>query len=868
MNFYLEVFAMGVTYLIMCICGLPALLIIEGKRMEKYRYVTMPVMGYSFVMLALYYCFRMGIPIKISTYIVVPLFLCLDYFLIYSKTIIITHNDIKRIMCTFGSILIAGFFLLSPLIIANESICSLGYENADWGNYGAMAGIIKNAGYTDTVNGGWVCAACFESQTRGSVLIVAFLSTIFHFSVWEALDISFAFLFLLVVITGSMLGNILGGNKYSGLLSGIFVFFNCGYIYLVMEAFFGQISSIPFLILATVYLIYDVVYDQGKDKISIKKGISLGIISATMLLTYMEMVPFLGFLYIVVLVALFFSSKQKAYMLFKELLIALLVTSVLFTKGLIAFPSVTFRVADLEAGWNVPVGGLLQALGIYNVYLETLGVADFVKIPLVITAFISFILSIIILVFTLRTYRGVIRSVIASVLIAYGLLYFLFLLKFRSYQVFKGLVSIQYIYVVVFANCCASRICKLKERRLFSKVTSIMAIIFSLLVIITGMDFYERSMMRYGKAIGGDSIYNLGMRLEEDDDEELQLFFEPYRDYKVFVRMTDISDGCEALVAAVEAGVPVNQVSDDDGYLWWNTGLDVGDEKYLLVESNVFRDPLENVGNILFINDTFLVKEMDAQAPLWIEHGGIDSSIYSIDEDGFAHVGRNVNESNTYIYRTNSSEKSDMNLSFYSDYNRDITISLNDFTENVIITPGDNKFVFEGINIEAGDNILSIVAENSENNGDMWLTNLSINGTIGEVEKPVKINSVRIGEGISGKIVSRIIDISNASNFIKTFAETCDYRIGFGETLRLSFGIINDNINVQKKMFGMCKHLDVVEIESDTEYLTFLYQTILHRDPAEWEVNEWLDEMKKKNISREDVFCMFLSSVEFHDLVI
>lgn len=245
MNYIAETMAMLVAYILLCLWGLPVLVAAEPKQMRDYRFITMPVFGLGVATLVLYYLFRLEIPVAQSAWFVTGTIALIDALIVFKRKVSVSRDDIKRtVMAAFFVLILSGIFLL-PLLIGNDGISSLLHGNGDWANYGSCSEIIKHSEYSRAVAGGGVIVTSIEEQTRGVMFLVAYFSSVFSLSIWKSLDIVFLLSFLCMAMAGGVLGRIVGGTWKAGILTGVLVLFNCGYIYLIEESFLGQISSLP-----------------------------------------------------------------------------------------------------------------------------------------------------------------------------------------------------------------------------------------------------------------------------------------------------------------------------------------------------------------------------------------------------------------------------------------------------------------------------------------------------------------------------------------------------------------------------------------------------------------------------------------------
>lgn len=864
MNYIINVVSVMAAYILLCLWGMPILAITEPRKMKAYRFATMPIIGFGAIILSLFYLFRIGIPIGRSSVISTLCIILVDLFIIFRKKISISKYDIKSIAIAATLVLVAGSFLFAPLGFFCEAISSLGHGSVDWGNYGATSAIIKKYGYADAMAGGGVTVTCFEGQTRGAIILVASISSLISLSIWNALDVALLLAFMMTVFAGCMLGHVVRNSWKAGIISGILIFFNCGYIFLIQESLLGQISSLPILISVTAYVIkYNRKHDL--DTIDAKNAISIGFLAATMLFTYMEQVPFVGVVLVVALISSFIVNRQRGIICLKEYVIALAVTAGLFCKGLIVFYNVIQLVADAAVGMPVPYGGLLQALGLYNTYIGIIGAQDFVEWPYAVTIFGSIILLAILWGYILKKqtdYKRVFNLVLS---IVFCILYIILVWKFRSYQTFKGLINMEFFFVVLFAGICLDGINNLREKKKYLSVLGGISVVLMSLAVLNGVDFYKRIFLQHSEAMPDTLTYNIGSFGHADtDNDELQSFLSEHTDMRLMIRMADRVDGCEAVVSAVEAGVPLDMISDKDGCFDWNVNMIVEEDKYYNIESNLVRDPIITAGNVVFQNDTFLIKEVNTDVPVCDDRGIMNVGVIQIDKDGYVTTGKNSDESYyKFNYLSTALGEFDIHLTIQASEKEKIEVTMNEsLVDTISLNSGENLIQFKNIEFNKGNNILYIKNTKEKPLKKTWIKNLSV-GDVGEDDMgKIKMNIVKIPNGFMGKFWNKIFKTSEIEKFIKRFAGQSGYSLGIGEAGRIADGLIINDETALQKMYFMCSNLDVVAHGSDKEYIVFCYRSILEREPSEFEVDSWV-KYYDGNGSREAMLYEFLRSKEF-----
>lgn len=862
-----EVLSLVVTYVLLCLWGMPVLLVSEPEQMKMYRFITTPVFGFGTVLLVLYYLFRVGIPIGKSALLATICVILLDIILIIRKKVILSKGDMKRIGIAAFTILVIGGFLFLPLGIFEETFSSLGYGNGDWGNYGIYSSIIKYNSYSQAANLSSMLDTCFNSQTRGAILLVAYIGSLFPFSVWNALDTIFLFSFLLVVLSGAMLGHLVGKNWKTGLLTGILFLFNCGYIYLIQKAFLGQISSIPILMTGTAYLLYDDLNQETLPHVDLKRTLSIGFLLSTMAITYMEQIPFAGFLMLVILAAAFLDGKDRGIALCKEYLIAVLVFTVLYGQGYKAFYKVIFTIGGVKAGWPVPSGGVLQAVGIYNTYFGTLGAADFIEWPDKVTIIVSILLTLVLMTYIIIRIGRPARKKLISIMLSYNILYLIFLLNFPSYQAFKGLVNLEYFFVLIFSVMCADGLFTCVKMGIPGKIFSILSLSLILLVLANGTDFYQRLFGWYSESVNKENVYNIGLLHGDSDNYELESFLEQYAESEVIVRSAELPDGMEATVAAVEAGIPIDRISNADGYCWWNVDMKPTQDKFLNIESNAIQDSICTVGRVIFQNETFQVRECDKKYPICAERGQ-GGYIHQITESGYAIVGRDMNgEEYNLTYESDNTGTYDLAIKIVAQDERMCVLKMNGKEiRQLQVRADENTYIMRDVLFSKGTNILSFTEHDGHTLEGMWLMEISLNNSeIREISDrhSVKINSMSFPNGFMGTFWKWIYLQSPIKKFIKNFAARYDYRLSRGDVARIADGLVNNDKTVQMELFSMCLDDEIIISGSDEEFILFCYNYLLDRQPGNEELENWNNALKS-GVTREEAFCQFLSSSEFH----
>lgn len=750
------------SYFIFCLWGLPILAISEIHTIKAYRFITMPLLGFGFSSIVLFYLFLIDVPVKQATIIVSSLVLILDAVIIIKKIVVLSKRDMLHMLNASLWALVVGAFWLLPTGIFGDSINTLGRGNGDLGNYGGVIALFKNIGYSSAATGGGVVVPTVESQTRGACFTVAYFSTLYGISIWRTLDIGFIMSNIFISLSGYMLGKIIGKSQKAAVLSCVLMLFNCGYIYLNQESFFGQLSSIPLLILVTSVMLSK---NDSDDKILgiEKKAILIGLLSSMMMSTYMEQVPFMGVIYVDVFVVTLLKERENLKLLCREYIIALIVIAVTYGRGLVSLYNTIRYVGGVAAGWPIPYGALPQALGLYNPYLQSLGALDYVEWPsrFIITG--SIILFLGIVTYVLTKHEGIEKWIIFSLVVLFSLVYLVFVWEFRSYQTFKGLVNMEFLFIVLFASACSDGISRFKERKWYIKTLGIVCTGLISLVILSGFDFFQRLFVQHSTVQSNKLTYNFGNFGHEDSDNDaLQAFLADYNDTKVMVRMADVVDGCEAVVAAVEAGIPVNYISDKDAYLDWNIDMAVNTGKFFNVESNIIRDPIITVGNIVFQNDTFLIKEVRTDVPICDDRGRMYVGIIQIDKDGYIITGRNSDKSYYSLkYLSNKSGKHPMFMSIQAPETEHLEIRMNNsVVDTVMLNQGNNDFIFENIEFKEGENILEIRNTDCNMLDNTWITKLCVGDIAEENPSPVKMNMITMPNGFMGTFWENIVKLA------------------------------------------------------------------------------------------------------------
>lgn len=865
-NYIAETVSTAVAYVLLCLWGVPVLAVAEPEQMKGYRFITMPVFGLGAATLALYYLFLLEIPVGQSAWFVTGTVILIDILFVFAKRVYISIDDIKRVVIAFFFVLTLSGIYLSPLLIGNDGISSLLHGNGDWANYGAFSEIIKCSEYSRAVVGDSVLVTSIEGQTRGAMFLVAYFSSIFSLSIWESLDMVFLLSFLFMAMAGGVLGNIVGGTWKAGLLTCVLVLFNCGYIYLIEESFLGQISSLPIFMVASAYMLYESSSICTMAQVDRERALAIGFLSASMFITYMEQVPFLGWFLLTILIAAFWEKKEAGIAICKEYLIAAIVVFVLFGRGVVVLIDIVMHTSGVAAGWPVPTGSLLQAVGLYDTYLGTLGAADFFEWPKHVVIGASLVLALALLIYIMKNYNGGTRKKLLLGMLSFGCLHLFFLYAFRSYQSFKALTNIQYYFIVLFGVMCAETFNKTGER-IVGVIMRSGAVLLIALVIANGGDFYARWFMRHSHMVGGDGIYNASSQYANSDDDELASFLaRENSEYKIMVRQVDVCDSAEAVVAAVEAGVSADRISNADGYGRWNETMELSGSKYLNIESNVMRDPIRTQGRIVFYNDTFLVREID-EKPICRNRGNVGASFRRLDENGFSVVGKEMHgDSFDLVYDVREPSTYDVHFNFESLNNRMVDVLLNGEQKGSInIEPGwNNTYTIKDLSFNSGENVLRFRDSNGELLENLWLLEARLGNVTEDDVNRVKINPLRMPEGIGllRRFWKKVLLESESKRFVKEFASYTNCPLGIGEANMIADGLMKHDPKISKKLFLMCNNLDIVEHGSNEEYVVFCYKSILEREAAVSEVSGWVMYLERGG-SREALFMSFLNSDEF-----
>ena len=696
---------------------------------------------------------------------------------VFTGRIILTKSDIKKMIIAAVTFLVLGSFIFLPLGMFGDAISSLGHGNNDLGIYGAASSIIMHYGYTESMTAAsHAFIIIFTSQTRCAVFLVAYFSKIFPLSIWNALDMVFVLSIILIAISGVMLGHVIGKTWLSGIISGALLFFNVGYIYLIQESFFGQITSIPIVITITACVLCQNNDVEKNTKLDFKRASSIGFLVAFVIMIYMEQVPFVGLFLVVVLAVIFIDNKMKGGNLFKEYLVSFVVVAVLYGKGIVSFFRSVTSFASMPSGWSVPAGGTLQALGVYNVYLGTIGAVDFTEWPRLVTIIGSVIFLLLLIMYIIKKYSKLERKVIFSVTVVYAVMYLFFLWKFRSYQTFKGLVNMQYFFIVLFGAMCADGLRQLLCNENKIKLLGICSILLVSFVVVTGFDFYQRLFVQHSKSVPDESVYNYGLFFHEDNDnKQLLEFLSKHNEKIVTIKTYDITDGCEALVAAIEAGIHPNMISDTDGYFRWNESLSPKGENYYNIENNVFRDPIETVGDIVFQNDTFLVKQVNIDYPVCQNRGRVDID-FSIDENGCA-VTRKITNTSFYkfVYNAYKEGSYDIKICINSLKQKKLEVRMNEhIIDSINLDTGLNDFLIKNIYFSKGENVLIIKDTDDKELQDVGITKLSVGNVSNDDVNRIKVNACAIPNSRLLALRKRIFKTKYKLGRVLSFEKECE----------------------------------------------------------------------------------------------
>ena len=360
--------------------GITYLLIPED--LKKYSFWLIPWFGIVTSIVLLVVLSFLGIPVKISAYLLFSLSLILNIFILLKKRQLIFFGDLKENILIFLLICGSLFFLLHPLIKAHNYPTTISLGNNDIiayvvGSDYLIDNSIQKAIYDTKVGG--ANDIILGPFRFGPTILYSFFSYIFGLKPYQITYILQAAFFPLVAPLIYILIKILYKKTYIGLLLSFFItVFNVNLLYMFYHNFFPHTI---FRGLAYFLLIFFLLYfykTDKKEKTFINKFdliISLGL--AAGFFSYHEaMLVFLVAPFGICVIALSLLKRSMVY-------IGKMI-KIIFVTVLIGLPSVIFSfrflfilfsmsIKNQFIGWQIfrskiPYANPFEAMGFYSIH--------------------------------------------------------------------------------------------------------------------------------------------------------------------------------------------------------------------------------------------------------------------------------------------------------------------------------------------------------------------------------------------------------------------------------------------------------------------------------------------------------------------
>lgn len=420
------IFIMIGFYFITCIYGIPFQIFLENDRTKRFREITCPLYGLSIGMILMFYLNCLEFSVSETGLPLTLFFLVIDFAIVIWKRKCFFINYKKTGFCCLIIAVITIYFAI-PGIVNNGGELPVILSNHDFVFYAAGSNAVKyhGASYIRD-NFGRLSGMVMDIQNRYIDYWIAYISSVFRVSVFNAASLLSIYLYSMFVIAGVGIISTFFQKKWLYLAAGCWFFFNCNFQYMFYQGFIGQIASISLMVMITAILLWLVDCPVVLEK----ESISLGIFAAGLAAAYGEMIPIVVLPMLLALVIMFAVNKNRCKVLFYDFVIAAVTVGIIFARGYYTSIMMAFLSNDVTAGWDIKPGFLLQSLGVYNVH--TIGVFENYEIPAAILFVVGIGVLLGICLYVYQKFTGGTRVLLESYLISYGLLYFLFYIDMTS----------------------------------------------------------------------------------------------------------------------------------------------------------------------------------------------------------------------------------------------------------------------------------------------------------------------------------------------------------------------------------------------------------------------------------------------------
>jgi hypothetical protein len=351
-------------------------ILISDKKIDSVKSL---LLGMAIIIIIGRYCSRTSIPIEISKYILIVLFLIISIFLITKKYKFI-YKDFYGILGAFPLL----FIILFPVL--NEKLFIFHYGPDLMGNlisssyllnkgsFAELAGkYIEIIGHSDwwfsARHEPWVIANMTDSiaiefflrSVRwGHAAYTTIISSIFNINIGYSLLI----LMFLSAITTSILiykqlNKNLIDNKFSIVISLILLSAQ-HYVVMVYEGINIQFIVMPFII----YIVIN--YDKLSNKKDFNESIIYGLLLSTLMTTFGEGVQLIGVFFVIDFLLICIKDKTKIKTISYNL--SYIIVTVMFSGPMFIFDFITWTINRLNDGFG---GGILHyTFNILDLFLE------------------------------------------------------------------------------------------------------------------------------------------------------------------------------------------------------------------------------------------------------------------------------------------------------------------------------------------------------------------------------------------------------------------------------------------------------------------------------------------------------------------
>lgn len=668
--------------------GFPFTMLFSKTEDFKYRSIIAPWIGNIIIMLISYYISIFGGNIKNSYGIVFILFLAV-YIIIVWKGKLWSVSDFDNKMAFYFVMFFltcTTFFFCFVGAFNNENQLPILLGNNDFEVYENIISYFDSFSIQEISH--FPESAVMEvwikgPQVRYMLFNVAFFKDLVHIDAALAQYLFSVYLYGIGILPIAILLDKLEMNTSIIIVSLFLLLFNCNYQWLILNGFFGQIASIGLFILAFYFFMKLI------NGYTLLGGFFLGLIVLGIGMSYPEMLPF-SVLPMCVIVLYKILKKENGVRLMKGCIVAMLTVLLLNPFVYIHAFQIIFFADQAAVGWDVCRSYLIRALGIGNVHMSmTWGSSGCIR------EFIEILLSIVLLILCYMIFRKQrlrmkeenqekyeLYFCVTLVNFIYVGLYVIILFKYSLYKIYKGLVQMNYIFIIFIFY---SVYILLKSNR--NKVKQLVVSCGIIFIIISGV---SNMALVYGYSKGIDKNTYADTTFMRKEHESVDLYIENNANKDFYIDCTGDYWNQYYLLSKL-----INKYSwhSIDHNFWWDINYtspvslpEIGD---IYIGSSVFRDPIYYGDEVIIENEVYNIRRITLNEPFCYEWRGLDSVFR-------ANI---LYKDNKYIDTGRYFSENEAELKYYAniDMSQNIKLEIYNFSpqnEQIeILYPGGNEVV-------------------------------------------------------------------------------------------------------------------------------------------------------------------------------